>query len=143
MRIILVDMNENNGMMTILSEYHFQWIFYRKGKRRVTRLVVVVVLVFAVCWLPIQVNIWQVCGRWFIYDIFVICLIYVSVLFFYFIFCSTRKENQFLLRLIFLRFATSSQVKRILYKRIVLLLCFEKRNITLFFFRIPKSEISH
>lgn len=29
----------------------------RKGKRRVTRLVVVVVVVFAVCWLPIQVNI--------------------------------------------------------------------------------------
>lgn len=31
---------------------------FRKGKRRVTRLVVVVVVVFAVCWLPIQVNIW-------------------------------------------------------------------------------------
>lgn len=30
----------------------------RKGKRRVTRMVVVVVLVFAICWLPIQVNIY-------------------------------------------------------------------------------------
>ena len=28
----------------------------RKGKRRVTRLVVVVVLVFAICWCPIQVE---------------------------------------------------------------------------------------
>lgn len=36
----------------------------RKGKRRVTRLVVVVVVVFAVCWLPIQVNIWTACFFW-------------------------------------------------------------------------------
>lgn len=28
----------------------------RKGKRRVTRMVVVVVLAFAICWLPIQVS---------------------------------------------------------------------------------------
>lgn len=32
-------------------------VVYRKGKRRVTRMVVVIVLVFAICWLPIQVNI--------------------------------------------------------------------------------------
>lgn len=29
---------------------------YRKGKRRVSRMVCVVVLAFAVCWLPIQVS---------------------------------------------------------------------------------------
>lgn len=34
--------------------------FCRKGKRRVTRLVVVVVLVFAICWCPIQVCILQI-----------------------------------------------------------------------------------
>lgn len=32
------------------------FVFFRRGKRRVTRLVVVVVLVFAICWCPIQVR---------------------------------------------------------------------------------------
>lgn len=37
---------------SVFSSFHF----YRKGKRRVTRMVCVVVLAFAVCWLPIQVS---------------------------------------------------------------------------------------
>lgn len=35
----------------------FACLFHSKGKRRVTRMVVVVVLAFAICWLPIHVSI--------------------------------------------------------------------------------------
>lgn len=38
------------------SKIYISFFFHRKGKRRVTRMVVVVVLAFAVCWLPIQVT---------------------------------------------------------------------------------------
>lgn len=47
----------DNVIANILMECNETKLSNRKGKRRVTRMVVVVVLVFAFCWLPIQVNI--------------------------------------------------------------------------------------
>lgn len=36
-------------------EYN-KYYFFRRGKKKVTRMVVIVVLAFAICWCPIQVS---------------------------------------------------------------------------------------
>lgn len=51
----------------------FACLFHSKGKRRVTRMVVVVVLAFAICWLPIHVSISLCQYIWYIFWYLINC----------------------------------------------------------------------